>query len=124
MTFAIKLGERLLADQPDHPDKLWIHALLAAAYGQKFRYLKAQKANEDALKETRDIALSRAREAAKDSRWKLVLQQLCEPLRFGGMPDDNDLDAFAVDPDFKHYLDFDPLRNSVLVSLCNFQSSY
>ena len=89
-------------DRPTDPDQSWIHALLAAAYAQKYRYGHDQQhltGDDPKQKEARDNALKHAQEAVKDWRWKILLQQLCDPIKFGGSPQDNDLAVFAERPE-------------------------
>ena len=101
---AIDLGKQLEADSKLHHTS-WLYVLLACAFGQKFKALKEQGKEAEA-KAARDEALAYVRKAiSADSKWKIILQQLWNPRKYGSDPSENDLDGFKDDDDFKTLLE-------------------
>lgn len=99
---ALELGKTLEASST-LPHTSWLYVLLAAAFGQKYRFLNTPDSPE--AKEARSEALRYVKKALDaDSRWKALLQQLWDPTTFKSDPTDNDLELFKNDPDFKALL--------------------
>jgi hypothetical protein len=93
---AIEEAETYLKD-PDHPASAPIHAWLACAYGQKYRWQLHRNAKQKKLDDTREHALDHVKQALDlDPKWKDVLKGT-----LASSAGDNDLYAFHDDPEFK-----------------------
>jgi hypothetical protein len=104
---AIKYGTEFLRDEPDFASgRLW--AYLAAAYGQQFRYLTnnpGAQAPDQALADARAKALESVRNALRvDPNVKELLRLMWDPGSPIKSPQDNDLEVFFADEEFRALL--------------------
>lgn len=98
---AIQYAEEFLRQNTPTQAALYIN--LASAYGQKFRHLRDHNASDQELKKAKEGALAAARKAIEiDPESKRRLRELLHP-KSGAR--DNDLEAFASDPDFTNLID-------------------
>jgi len=96
---AIKTAKNYMSDAK-RPRSASLHAWLACAYGQKYRWDHDDGAEKKRLGDSRDHALQNVKLALDlDKTWKDVLKGTL--VSDGG---DNDLSAFKDDPDFKALL--------------------
>lgn len=99
---AIQIGEEYLQDFPENATVL---VYLAAGYGQKYKWEQEHNAGPDALGEIRAKALSAARKAIELApNKKYVLQMLWNPSFKGKDPEEDDLEVFSGDEEFKALL--------------------
>jgi tetratricopeptide (TPR) repeat protein len=104
---AIQFGEEYINDPANQPvvsGAIWVN--LASAYGQKFRWLiENRESITDAttqLQQTRDAALNAVRKALEiDPSWKQKLTELLVKNQPGKDPNENDLEVFENDNDFR-----------------------
>ncbi len=103
---ALRYAEQYIKEEPNHPSpRIWVN--LAAALGQKYRYdSQERKVPKENLEETRKRALEAAREAIKlEPQMKSLLRMLWnkeDPTKVGSQ--ENDLEIFYDDPNFKELL--------------------
>jgi tetratricopeptide (TPR) repeat protein len=83
---------------------IWVN--LAAAYGQKYKWLKEQNADQKSLEDTRNLALNAARNAIAidNSRWLNRLRELFRT-DIQKKAIDNDLEVFEKDNEFRRLLE-------------------
>jgi hypothetical protein len=106
-----KLNELLKTDAHQRNPALWVY--LAAAHGQAYQWVKEnetdpQKERKE-LEEHRNAALNAVRRAlALGDSWKPILQVMWNPQhqikQDGQARDENDLEVFYDDPEFKQLL--------------------
>jgi hypothetical protein len=100
-TDAIKFGEEYNADTSNLMDGA-IDVNLAAGYGQKYNWYKDRPDPGVQLDTVRGQALSAAKSAIRrDPSWKDKLRMLLDPAYPNKDPQDNDLEVFAGDQDFR-----------------------
>jgi tetratricopeptide (TPR) repeat protein len=97
---AIVLGTRYGQDQTNLASgPVWVN--LACAYGQKVRWLRSNRPEEDTAP-LRAAALNAIKNAVQiDTRWKAQLRSLMEPSEIEAAQGENDLEVFRGDPDFQ-----------------------
>jgi len=111
----IQFGEEYInapANQPIVSGAIWVN--LASAYGQKFRWLTENRESiSDAatqLQQARDAALNAVRKALEiDPKWKQKLTELLLKNQPGKDPNENDLEVFERDNDFRTALGLPPV---------------
>lgn len=104
---AIKYGEEFLSSEGGKsPGSIWVN--LASAYGQKYKYYKDLQESGKVIDEeldlnsTRTKALEAVRNAIKvDKVWQKTLQMLLEKNYVGKDPEENDLEVFEQDIEFR-----------------------
>jgi hypothetical protein len=100
----IRYGEEYTADR-HNPTDGGIYVDLAAAYGQKYRWYQQHPDPAVKLAEVRAQALSAIKAAlAIDQAWLPNLRMLLDPGYQGKDPQDDDLEVFAGDPEFREVL--------------------
>ena len=114
---AIQYGEEYINDPTNQPivsGAIWVN--LAAAYGQKNKWLSENRETmtiPDAtaqLQQTRDAALNAVRKAIElDANWKKKLTELLVKNQPGKDPNENDLEVFENDNDFRTALGLAPV---------------
>lgn len=98
---AIQYGNEFL--QSGKPSRASIYINLACAYGQQYRYLKQNKASAEDLGKTRAAALDAVKQALQISPGsKSRFRELLHP-KPGEQ--DNDLQPFETDEEFKNLID-------------------
>jgi hypothetical protein len=103
---AIQYADQYIHEEPDYPSaRIWVN--LAAAIGQKYKWDSTHDAPKQALDETRKRALEAARNAtAIEPRMKTLLRMLWNPNDPTKIQsEEDDLEVFFNDPDFKSLLD-------------------
>jgi hypothetical protein len=104
---AIQLGEDYLAQERTHP-RARILAFLAAAFGQRYAYLRSKAGSTPAeLAETRSRVIDYIRRALDaDPTTKPLLRTMWSPNAPGKSPGDDDLEIFFQenDPDVAQLL--------------------
>jgi tetratricopeptide (TPR) repeat protein len=107
---AIKYGEEYVRDGQNIPNgAIWTN--LAAAYGQKTSWLLTHTLDPEILKETRSHALHAINQALDfGGRWKSRLRELLQHDYHGKDPEENDLEVFEDDEEFRKLLGLPPLR--------------
>ena len=106
-TKAIQFGEEYVNDPANQPivsGAIWVN--LAAAYGQKAKWLADNRESvsdfDTQYQQTRDAALSAVRKAlAIDPTWKKKLTELLVRDTPGKDQEENDLEVFETDNDFR-----------------------
>ncbi|MET0399429.1 MAG: tetratricopeptide repeat protein [Longimicrobiaceae bacterium] len=104
-TAAVRYGEEYVANPANLPSgSIWVN--LAAAYGQRARWLGEQPARDSAaVAAARGLALRAVHEALRiDPRWRERLVMLLDPAFPGKDPAEDDLEVFAGDPEFRDAL--------------------
>lgn len=82
------------------------HTHLARAYGKRYRSLKQQGAKPEELMRVRQLALIAARKAIEsDPSARALLRRLLHPTPDSEDEDDDDLQVFESDKDFKELID-------------------
>ncbi len=107
---AIKYGEEYVRDSQNLPSgAIWVN--LAAAYGQKMTWLKTNDpSNEGESNKTRTLALNAVKKALEiDAAWGERLRMLLEKNYPNKDPEENDLEVFEQDGDFRMALELDPV---------------
>jgi tetratricopeptide (TPR) repeat protein len=103
-TRAIQYAQRYLTEEPGFPSAT-IFAYLAAAYGQQYNYKKAQHVNTEELDSIKASALEAANRAIQaDPLIRPLLQMMWNPHHSPKSLNDNDLEVFYEDQDFKRLL--------------------
>ncbi len=103
---AIQYADQYIHEEPDYPSaRIWVN--LAAALGQKYKWDSTHDAPKEALDETRKRALEAAGNAtAIEPRMKTLLRMLWNPNDPTKIQsEEDDLEVFFNDPDFKSLLD-------------------
>jgi hypothetical protein len=101
---AIQYAEEFL--QQDTPTRASLYINLACAYGQKYRYLRGPRASDPELQQARAGALAAIKKAIEmdPGSKKRRFRDLLHPQQGAR---DNDLDVFALDPEFINLIDRD-----------------
>jgi hypothetical protein len=103
-TQAIKYGARYNREYKDYPSaRIWFY--LAAANGQQYSFESETQKRQEVLASARTAALEATQEALRlEPEIKYLLQLIWDPSHPGKSEDDNDLEVFYDDPDFKRLL--------------------
>jgi len=106
---ALPLAQQLMA-RPDGARDPFVHVWNAAAEGQRYLWLSQNKGSEADKQVARKRALDSAKrvvELAPDpkSSARALLRGMLDPSRPGAAPDDNDLEVFKDDEEFKAVID-------------------
>lgn len=102
---AIKYGEEYIGELGGRSIEGAIAVNLAAAYGQKHKWLQEHSGSAAELKQAHEAALKYAKAAiSAGDRWRERLRQLLQKSYPGKDPEDNDLEVFEQDPDFRALL--------------------
>lgn len=103
-TRAIDYAKRYLRDEKAPPSAK-ILAYLAGAYGQQYKYERNQDASPQRLVEIRMLALDAARRAVSLEPGVIeLLRVMWDPAHPSKSPDDDDLEVFFDDDDFRKLL--------------------
>ena len=103
---AIKFGTEYVNEPTNKPSgAIWVN--LAAGYGRKARWLRDHVGSEEEQKKARSDALNAIQNALKIN--PIWISKLKELMVSGGDkdPEENDLEAFERDPEFRKVLKLD-----------------
>ncbi|MGP1684834.1 MAG: hypothetical protein ACTS8S_21125, partial [Giesbergeria sp.] len=105
---ALPIAQKLLA-RPDGARDPFVHVWTAAAEGQKYYWLSQNNGAEADKQAARARALAEAKkvvELAPDpkSSTRILLQGMLDPAARGTAAEDNDLESFKNDEDFKRVI--------------------
>jgi hypothetical protein len=101
---AIQYIDRFI-EQEQQPLSARLYVNLACAYGQQYDWEKKHENRESILKESRDKALDAVRKALQaDPGTKSILRQVWDPSASTIREEENDLESFREDPEFRALL--------------------
>ena len=107
---AIRFGEEYVSS-PDNLPSPAVWTNLACGYGQKTAWLVSQAASETEITEARAQALNAATNAVKfGESWKKRIRELMVKDFPGKNPEDNDLEVFENDAEFRALVDLPPVN--------------
>ncbi len=105
---AIQYGEEYVRERGEQNTESAIAVNLACAYAQKYKRLRQHQAAEDEIRQAYDNALKYVRLGARGSQeWRERLRQLLVSNYPNKSPDDDDLEIFQNEKDFRQALGFD-----------------
>lgn len=101
----IKYGKEYVVEHGEQGMEAGIAVNLACAYGQKYKYLQDHSGSPNDLNQARDKSLHYVRIGAQGGEgWRDRLRQLLVKNYPNKHPDDDDLEVFESDKDFKDAL--------------------
>src|SRR6185369_4486756 len=105
---ALSISEKLVV-RPDGAKDPFVHLWTAAAYGQKFLWLTQNAGSEPEKQLSRGQAIASVRKVVElspdpKSSARVLLRNLLDPTIAGAAPEDNDLEIFKTDPEFRNLI--------------------